>query len=57
MLYITDSVLGTVSRVLIPAHGLQNPTSVAVREDTVHVTSAAYLTAQDPNLLRLRLGS
>lgn len=46
---------GRHSIVLTPADGLQNPTSIAVRGDTVHVTSAAYLTAKDPNLLRVHL--
>ncbi|MFD3942102.1 SMP-30/gluconolactonase/LRE family protein [Streptomyces sp. NPDC058579] len=46
---------GRHSIVLTPADGLQNPTSVAVRGDTVYVTSAAYLTAKDPNLVRLHL--
>ncbi|MFE2938708.1 SMP-30/gluconolactonase/LRE family protein [Streptomyces sp. NPDC059255] len=46
---------GRHSIVLTSADGLQNPTSIAVRGDTVHVTSAAYLTAKDPNLLRVRL--
>ncbi|MFJ4364132.1 SMP-30/gluconolactonase/LRE family protein [Streptomyces chartreusis] len=48
---------GGHSIVLTQADGLQNPTSVAVRGDTVYVTSAAYLTAEDPNLIRLRLES
>ncbi|QXE33871.1 hypothetical protein KQY30_05745 [Streptomyces sp. GMY02] len=46
---------GSHSIVLTPADGLQNPTSIALRGDTVHVTSAAYLTAKDPNLLRVHL--
>ncbi|MFE6176098.1 hypothetical protein [Streptomyces sp. NPDC056464] len=46
---------GRHSIVLTPADGLQNPTSIAVRGDTVHVTSAAYLTGKDPNLLRVHL--
>ncbi|MFC8427145.1 hypothetical protein [Streptomyces sp. NPDC057253] len=48
---------GGHSIVLNPADGLQNPTSVAVRGDTLYVTSAAYVTAEDPNLLRLRFRS
>ncbi|MFF8860836.1 hypothetical protein ACF08B_02180 [Streptomyces sp. NPDC015139] len=48
---------GGHSIVLTPADGLQNPTSVAVRGNTAYVTSAAYLTAEDPNLIRLRLES
>lgn len=46
---------GTHSTVLSAADGLQNPTSIAVRGTTVYVLSAAYLTAQDPNLLLARL--
>jgi hypothetical protein len=46
---------GSHSIVLTPADGLQNPTSVALRGDTVYVLSAAYVTAKDPNLLRAHL--
>ncbi|MET7746244.1 hypothetical protein [Streptomyces sp. NPDC005385] len=46
---------GSHSIVLTRADGLQNPTSVALRGHTVYVTSAAYVTAQDPNLLLARL--
>ncbi|WCD84996.1 Virginiamycin B lyase [Streptomyces xanthophaeus] len=46
---------GTRSTVLTAADGLQNPTSVALRGDTVHVLSAAYVTAEDPNLLLAHL--
>ncbi len=46
---------GTTTTVLTAADGLQNPTSVAVRGETVYVTNAAYLTATDPNLLLARL--
>jgi DNA-binding beta-propeller fold protein YncE len=46
---------GTHSTVLTGADGLQGPTSVALRGDTVYVPSAAYLTAEDPNLLVARL--
>jgi sugar lactone lactonase YvrE len=42
---------GTHSIVLTAADGLRNPTSVAVRGDTVQVLSAAYVTAEDPNLV------
>ncbi|WP_394617129.1 hypothetical protein JNUCC0626_47220 [Lentzea sp. JNUCC 0626] len=42
--------------VLTAADGLQGPTSIAVRGRTVYVPSAAYLTAQDPNLLLAHLG-
>ena len=37
--------------VLTAADGLSNPTDVKVRHDTVYVTSAAYFTFNDPNLL------
>ena len=46
---------GSYSIVLTQADGLRNPTSIALRGNTVHVTSAAYLTAQNPNLLRTHL--
>ncbi|MFI6340249.1 SMP-30/gluconolactonase/LRE family protein [Streptomyces sp. NPDC050535] len=46
---------GSHSIVLDPADGLQNPTSIALRGDKVYVLSAAYLTAQDPNLILARL--
>ncbi|MER6399030.1 hypothetical protein ABT263_23705 [Kitasatospora sp. NPDC001603] len=42
---------GTHHTVLTGADGLSNPTSVAVRGDTVYVPSAAYFTRTDPNLL------
>ncbi|MEU1088865.1 hypothetical protein ACFYPN_17300 [Streptomyces sp. NPDC005576] len=49
---------GSHSSVLTSADGLRNPTSVALRGDTVHVASAAYTTtAQDPNLLLAHLDS
>ncbi|MFD5828341.1 hypothetical protein [Lentzea sp. NPDC060358] len=47
---------GTHTVVLSAADGLQGPTSIAVRGRTVHVPSAAYLTATDPNLLLAHLG-
>ncbi|HEX7306687.1 hypothetical protein [Lentzea sp.] len=47
---------GSHTVVLTAADGLQGPTTVAVRGRTVHVPSAAYLTGQDPNLLRAQLG-
>ncbi|WP_035791348.1 SMP-30/gluconolactonase/LRE family protein [Kitasatospora mediocidica] len=46
---------GSHSIVLAPADGLQNPTSIALRGDTVYVLSAAYVTAKDPNLLLAHL--
>lgn len=46
---------GAPSIVLTAQDGLSNPTSVAVRGDTVYVPSAAYLTLNDPNLLLARI--
>ncbi|WP_138733743.1 hypothetical protein [Modestobacter excelsi] len=46
---------GTHAIVLTGEDGLQNPTSVAVRHSRVLVTSAAYFTRADPNLLRAHL--
>jgi hypothetical protein len=46
---------GSHSTVLTSADGLQNPTSIALRGRTVYVLSAAYTTAQDPNLLLAHL--
>jgi sugar lactone lactonase YvrE len=43
---------GTHTIVLTGDDGLQNPTAVAVRCRTVLVTSAAFFTRTDPNLLR-----
>ncbi|MFI0940875.1 SMP-30/gluconolactonase/LRE family protein [Streptomyces sp. NPDC021020] len=46
---------GSHSVVLTAADGLQNPTSVALRGDTVYVLSAAYLSARpDPTLVLAR---
>ncbi|MFF5370185.1 hypothetical protein [Streptomyces sp. NPDC013187] len=47
---------GSHTAVLTAADGLQTPTSVAVRRGTVYVPSAAYLTNEDPNLLKAHLG-
>ncbi|MFD8987986.1 SMP-30/gluconolactonase/LRE family protein [Streptomyces goshikiensis] len=47
---------GHHTTVLTAADGLQGPTSIALRGDTVHVMSAAYLTAKDPNLILAHLG-
>jgi sugar lactone lactonase YvrE len=47
---------GTHQTVLTAADGLSNPTSVAVRGSTVYVTSGAYSTGVDPNLLLAKLG-
>ncbi|WP_410606589.1 SMP-30/gluconolactonase/LRE family protein [Amycolatopsis sp. lyj-109] len=47
---------GTHTVVLTAADGLQGPTAIAVRGRTVYVPSAAYLTAEDPNLLQAHLG-
>ncbi|WP_330174852.1 hypothetical protein OG875_15660 [Streptomyces sp. NBC_01498] len=46
---------GSHTTVLTPADGLQNPTAIALRGSTVHVMSAAWLTAEDPNLVVARL--
>jgi hypothetical protein len=46
---------GTHTVVLTGDDGLQNPTAVAVRHGRVLVTSAAYFTRTDPNLLRASL--
>ncbi|MER7753259.1 hypothetical protein [Kitasatospora sp. NPDC097643] len=46
---------GTESIVLTRDDGLSNPTAVAVCGDTVYVTSAAFTTRQDPNLLLAHL--
>lgn len=46
---------GSHSIVLTTADGLQNPTSIALRGDTVYVDSAAYVTATDPNLILAHL--
>jgi sugar lactone lactonase YvrE len=47
---------GTHNTVLTAQDGLSNPTSVAVRGGTVYVTSGAYFTHTDPNLLLARDG-
>jgi hypothetical protein len=44
---------GGVTEVLTTADGLDNPTSVAVRDRTVYVTNGAYFAGNDPNLLIL----
>jgi hypothetical protein len=41
--------------VLTSTDGLSNPTSVAVRGSTAYVTSGAYFTHADPNLLLAKL--
>ncbi|MCW2871805.1 hypothetical protein [Actinacidiphila oryziradicis] len=46
---------GTHQTVLTAQDGLSNPTSVAVRGKTVYVTSGAYFTHNDPNLLLARI--
>jgi MFS family permease len=47
---------GTVRTVLTAADGLSTPSAVAVRGRTVYVTSGAYFTGVDPNLLMAHLG-
>ncbi|MEU1631095.1 hypothetical protein ABZ746_38820 [Streptomyces sp. NPDC020096] len=46
---------GSHTVVLTAADGLQNPTSIARRGDTVYVANAAYFTGTDPNLLAARI--
>ena len=46
---------GTAHVVLTAADGLSTPSAVAVRGRTVYVTSAAYYTEVDPNLLMAHL--
>ena len=46
---------GSPRTVLTAADGLSNPTDVSVRHDTLYVTSAAYFTFSDPNLLTAHL--
>ncbi len=46
---------GTVHIVLTAADGLSGPSAVAVRDRAVYVTSPAYFTGVDPNLLLARL--
>jgi hypothetical protein len=46
---------GTHQTVLTAQDGLSGPTSVAVRGKTVYVTSGAYFTRTDPNLLLARI--
>jgi DNA-binding beta-propeller fold protein YncE len=48
---------GTQTIVLTSAEGLSNPTSAAVAGNTVYITSAAYITKNDPNLLLAHLTS
>ena len=47
---------GASRAVLTAASGLSGPSSVSVSGRTVYVTSAAYATGVDPNLLMARLG-
>ncbi|MFE9008484.1 hypothetical protein ACFYOY_41325 [Streptomyces sp. NPDC007875] len=46
---------GSHSTVLTSVDGLQNPTSIALRGDTVYVLSAGWNTAEDPNLILAHL--
>ncbi|MGW0843857.1 hypothetical protein ACWD26_27695 [Streptomyces sp. NPDC002787] len=60
-LFFSDEVAlvrpdGTHTVVLTQQDGLSNPTSVAVRHRTVYVTSGAFFTMRDPNLLLAHLG-
>jgi len=52
----TDTVVrvredGSRATVLSGADGLQNPTAIEVRGDTVYALNAAYVTGEDPNVL------
>ncbi|MFI6464038.1 hypothetical protein [Streptomyces sp. NPDC050538] len=42
---------GHQTTVLTAADGLQNPTAIEVRGNSVYVLNAAYVTAEDPNVL------
>ncbi len=46
---------GSHSIVLTQADGLQNPTSIALRGDTVYIDNAAYVTDTDPSLMLAHL--
>jgi hypothetical protein len=46
---------GSHRTVLTRSDGLSNPTAVLVRGQTAFITSAAYVTQQDPNLLTINL--
>ena len=48
---IVNVQTGAHTTVLTAADGLSNPTSVAIRGNTVYIASGAYLTRTDPNLL------
>jgi hypothetical protein len=42
---------GGQQTVLTAAVGLSNPSAVAIRGNTIHILSAAYLTQTDPYIL------
>jgi sugar lactone lactonase YvrE len=46
---------GRERTVITAADGLSNPSSIAVRADTVYVLNAAYLTQNDPNVMLANL--
>jgi hypothetical protein len=46
---------GQVQVVLTAADGLSNPTDIVVRHHAIYVTSAAYFTYSNPNLLTAHL--
>ncbi|HWG27455.1 hypothetical protein [Actinospica sp.] len=48
---IVNVQTGAHTIVLTAADGLSNPTSVAIRGNTVYIASGAYFTRTDPNLL------
>jgi hypothetical protein len=47
---------GSHTTVLTAADGIQNPTSAAVRGNTLYLGDAAYFTKTDPNLLTVHIG-
>ena len=46
---------GSHTIVLTGKDGLEGPTSIAVRDDTVYIASASYILKQDPNLITAHL--
>jgi WD40 repeat protein len=52
---LIDVATGAHTTVLTAADGVSNPTSAAVRGNSVYITSGAYFTGTDPNLLEGRL--
>jgi hypothetical protein len=48
---VIDPATGTSSTALTSSAGLSNPTAIAVQGNEVYITSGAYFTRTDPNLL------